>query len=181
VISPEANSAGQGTVLRVIPLDNCSSGSGLARSGDKLVVQCGGDIRVIQEGTGQQLALFTMAVVRMRSGSIPPMATSIRDYRTAGDVHCGHCMLDMRHLQYLGIEPVAAGLGTHSVAAGGRNNRVFLAMGECSIAAHNAGDGGIGTFHHDDRDPGGSDDQSWRGTVQGGRRLAYTAPAPAWP
>ena len=162
VISPEANAAGQGRVVKVMPLDNCG-GSGLALAGDKLVVQCGGDIRVIQEDTGQQLGLFTdgagadeiwfdPADGNVYQGIIGPPIPGVPT--------AGVGILDVRHLQYLGVVPVAAGLGTHSVAAGGRNNRIFLPMAEGSVAAHNAGNGGIGMFHRDDREPRGGDEDN---------------------
>jgi hypothetical protein len=158
VISPDANSAGQGRVRQVMPLENCG-GSGLALSDDKLVVQCGGDIRVIQEDTGKQLAMFTdgggadeiwfdPADGNVYQGIIGPPLSST----------AGIGILDVRHLAYLGIVPVASGLGTHSVAAGGRNNRIFLPMAEGSVAAHNAGNGGIGMFHRDDRETHGDGD-----------------------
>jgi hypothetical protein len=160
VISPEANSSGQGRVLKVIPLDGCN-GSGLAISGDKLAVQCGGDIRVIDKDSGKLLAppftagggadeiWFDPADGNVYQGliGIPPGAPGVG-------------ILDLRHLMYVGVVQVEPGLGTHSVAAGGRNNRIFLPMAEGSVAAHTAGNGGIGMFHKDDREPRGGDDDN---------------------
>jgi hypothetical protein len=152
VVRPHASNF-QGSIVQVIPLDSCG-GSGLALDGEMLIVQCGGDIRVLQEDTGAEIARFNEGGGadeiwfnpgdgNVYQGIIGPPVTP----------QAGIGILHMPTLTYLGIVPVPAGLGTHSVAAGGNNNRIFFPMAEGSIAAHNAGNGGIGMFQHDDSDP----------------------------
>jgi hypothetical protein len=57
-------------------------------------------------------------------------------------------VLDVAHMNYVGIIPTQSGTGTHSVAAGGANNRIFYPMGEGSAATKNLGNGGINMFQH---------------------------------
>ncbi|MBV9577858.1 MAG: hypothetical protein JO057_04630 [Chloroflexi bacterium] len=140
-------------IIQVIPLSNCG-GSGLALSNNKLVVQCGDSLRVLNEKTGDTMATFTAGAGadeiwfnpgdgNVYQGIIGPPVTST----------AGIGVLDLRSMQYLGIVPVASGLGTHSVAADANTNRIFLPMAEGSVATHNAGNGGIGMFHKRDREP----------------------------
>jgi hypothetical protein len=159
VISPFAQD-GKGKVLKVIPLDNrnggACNGSGLAISGEELIVQCGGDIRVLREDTGTLVHApfsegagadeiwFNPGDGNVYQGIIGPPVTAT----------AGIGILDLKHLAYLGVVAVSRGLGTHSVAADSKNNRIFFPMGEGSVAAHNAGNGGIGMFHRDDSEPG---------------------------
>ncbi|MBV9324524.1 MAG: hypothetical protein JO352_12125 [Chloroflexi bacterium] len=154
VISPNADKDGAGQILKVFPLDNCG-GSGLALAGNDLIVQCGGDVRIINEKNGELIKAFADGAgadeiwFNPGDGNVyqgligPPVGNS-----------AGVGVLNVASRTFLGIIPTAAGLGTHSVAADARSNRIFYPQGEGSVASGNAGNGGIAMFHKDDSEPG---------------------------
>jgi hypothetical protein len=157
VISPNADNDQNGRVLKVFPMgvtDDATTGpacngTGLAISGNDLIVQCGGDVRILNEKTGKLVQRFIEG------------AGGDEIWFNPGDGNVyqgifappGLGILDVRARKYIGVVTVPNVVGVHSVAADARTNRILLPIGGGSVAGGNSGNGGIMMFHKDDREP----------------------------
>lgn len=160
VISPRADKDGEGQILKIFPLANCG-GSGLALGeGKRLAVQCSGDVRVLDEETGRQIAVFPAGGGADEIWFNPGDGNVYQGITAASGGGLG--ILDLRSLIYLGVvvaNPIGT-VGSHSVAADSKTNRIFLPGAEAATVSAGppavtkpGGNGGIIMYQKDDREP----------------------------